>query len=55
MNRRGPNLDDAAIVEVTRVWVATALRFAAETPLESLSAFTCGLVEFGCEQNGNNI
>ena len=52
MPHRGPNHEGTSVVEVTRVWLAIALRFAAETPLVTLSALAGGLVEFGCGQNG---
>ena len=52
MPHRGPDHEGASVVDVTRVWLAIALRFVAETPLVTLSALTGGLVEFGCGQNG---
>ena len=52
MPHRGPNHEGTSVVEVTRVWLAITLRFAAETPLVTLSALAGGLVEFGCGQNG---
>ena len=55
MPRRGPNQGGACVVEVARIWLADVLRVAAETALVTLSAFTCGQVEFGCRQNRENI